>query len=316
MKIKILIINFIMAVIFLYISELVCFNFIYGDLYSALHKISTLHIKHLTYNIHKDDDFLYFNTQYYNRRIVDIKPTNKKRPILFFGCSYTYGYGIENEDTLPYKFSKYTGRKVNNTGENGAGPDYVYRVVNVMKRDNLFNDDKYEYAIYTFMFNQIKRMTPYMLSEYITLKREKQKNNSFVDKLKYYMDKLYTVKILQCKYFITKKENLFEYTTYIIKEINKMLKEEISDIKLVLLLYNDCSSTDRTPAERESLRTSSWEHLKDDGIIVINTLDLVGDILTNQEYQINEGEGAIMPQHPNGKAWDKIVPSLAKALNI
>lgn len=59
-----------------------------------------------------DKDF--FDVRYtvdaYGHRIVPVIPENPKADLLLFGCSYTYGYGLENEETWAWLLSRDLGR--------------------------------------------------------------------------------------------------------------------------------------------------------------------------------------------------------------
>ena len=49
--------------------------------------------------------------------------------VLFFGCSFTFGEGVDDHDTMPAQFSRLTGRPVRNFGFPGYGPHQFLRTL-------------------------------------------------------------------------------------------------------------------------------------------------------------------------------------------
>ena len=48
---------------------------------------------------------------------------------MFFGDSFTFGEGVNDEDTLPNAFSIVSGMRVLNFGINGYGPHHMLRLL-------------------------------------------------------------------------------------------------------------------------------------------------------------------------------------------
>ncbi len=59
---------------------------------------------------------------------VDVK--NTKSPVILFGCSFTFGAGLNDNETFSYKLSKYTGRNVYNRGLSGYGVQHMLYMLN------------------------------------------------------------------------------------------------------------------------------------------------------------------------------------------
>jgi len=58
------------------------------------------------FDVHRTKDVIIFNAIYnfdrFSRRVVPGDGVPRTRHLIFFGCSYTYGYGINDNQTLPY----------------------------------------------------------------------------------------------------------------------------------------------------------------------------------------------------------------------
>ena len=51
------------------------------------------------------------------------------RSIVFFGCSYTFGYGVDDDATLPYQTGKLSGLRIHNFACNGYGPHQMLAAI-------------------------------------------------------------------------------------------------------------------------------------------------------------------------------------------
>lgn len=82
---------------------------------------------------------------------------SKKAPIVLFGCSFTYGAELENNQTFSYKLAQKTGRPVYNRGLNGLGVQHML----FQLQDKSFYEiiPKPEYVVYVFMEGHIQRIT-------------------------------------------------------------------------------------------------------------------------------------------------------------
>jgi len=56
-------------------------------------------------------------------------PQDNRNAVYFFGCSFTFGEGVNDEDTLPQAFSNLTGHRSINFGVHGYGPHQMLRAL-------------------------------------------------------------------------------------------------------------------------------------------------------------------------------------------
>ena len=73
----------------------------------------------------------------YKHRPLDLNTERYEKNIAFFGCSYTYGFGVENEYTLPSQVQKLFDGKYNclNFGFCGGNLDIATIIYNKVRRD-------------------------------------------------------------------------------------------------------------------------------------------------------------------------------------
>jgi hypothetical protein len=99
-----------------------------------------------------------YTTDAYSRRVTP--PSNlddKDQFILFFGCSFTFGIGVEDNETLPFYIAQQAPRyRVYNYGVGGYGP---HQMLAHLQRDELKSEieESSGIAVYTFIDNHINR---------------------------------------------------------------------------------------------------------------------------------------------------------------
>ena len=91
------------------------------------------------------------------RRIVYSKYSKNKPHLLFFGCSITFGYGLEDNETLPYMISKsLPGYNIYNYAVSGYGPQHMLAL---LENGHLSKEveSKNGIAIYVFITSHVDR---------------------------------------------------------------------------------------------------------------------------------------------------------------
>ena len=90
-----------------------------------------------------------------------LKTTNSKTA-MFLGGSFTFGEGLEDNETLPYFFQGNTGIKSLNTGMGGHG---AHQALKIMEDKKIFNErsgsKNVDFYIYRIIPNHINRATGY-----------------------------------------------------------------------------------------------------------------------------------------------------------
>ena len=250
-------------------------------------------------------------------------------PIILLGDSYTYGLGLEKEQSFGFQLSEYIQRPVYNWGWNTEGIEYSLLVLkNNKKFIEKLKQNPPEYVIFTYTYVQPHRVLHnhrlyrwYWLRQMSLLKN--QKHTIF--------DNLYTVllikNILYKKYLLSTdvESKLFDYISTLLLQINKEIKKNFKQTKFVILIYSDSEKViKQNKLEIASIETKimdnreRWKSFQKENVdldvIVISTEELLGFKMEDPKY-ILENERTITI-HPSGLAWKEIVPRLAKTLNI
>lgn len=257
-------------------------------------------------------EFRYEFAKKYFRPVVKGKLAKIKRPLLFFGCSYTYGSTLKEDQTLPYKTSKLTGRTAYNRGFPGAGPQLMLLQ---LQDPNFFKEiPDAQYVIYTYIGAHLQRLYVYNNCISPTFDKKYEANpryeikNGKLEKVKpkfllFYSS--FTVRKIQ-DYLQEKRsrdrEKSFDLFLSILEESKKLIKTHYKNPKFVILLYKDSG--------KQTLEESKIKTLEKAGFIVIDAEKLVGHELTSSKYRAEDKE------HPSEKAWNEVTPKLIKKLNL
>ena len=324
--IKIIIFNIILLVIILFIAD-----------YSIYLKFKQDYIKNLTYESLKiyppisyidnyksnysaqsyifqkrnKNNFNYFRNNIYNKNY-------NNKSIIFFGCSYTFGAQLSDEQTLSNKLAKKLNINVYNFGICASG---IQHMLSLLQNNNFYNLIKEEpkYAIYTIIPDHFGRLQKYifpspMMENGINLQYE-LKNSKL--KKRYIPLNLFSKSFLvrSIYYQIDTKRNDFEpnikeqnnlLAYYIFTESFKILKKKYPNIKFIILRYE----TEEDLAE-EYENEKIWEDLKKQGIIIINSSDLIG-----RKFKYASEDTCEDKYHPSEKAWDLLIDKLTEELQF
>ncbi len=257
------------------------------------------------------NNFNYFRNNIYNKNY-------NNKSIIFFGCSYTFGAQLSDEETLSNKLAKKLNINVYNFGICASG---IQHMLSLLQNNNFYNLIKEEpkYAIYTIIPDHFGRLQKYifpspMMANGINLQYE-LKNNKI--KKRYIPLNLFLKSFLvkSIYYQIDTKRNDFEpnikeqnnlLAYYIFTESFKILKKKYPNIKFIILRYE----TEEDLAE-EYENEKIWENLKKQGIIIINSSDLIG-----RKYKYASEDTCEDNYHPSEKAWDLLVPKLIEQIEL
>ena len=307
---SILILNIIFITCIFAVFEFISFKR-YENLYKEkFNKSNALQKKELNTNKYKYSIKMLpydFDDEAKNFRPALTKSTNG-RPIVIFGCSFAYGDGLNDNQTINYKLYKLTKRPVYNLAYRGWG---AQQMLYQLKGDGLYKKiTNPEYFIYVYMFDHRRRLsqpqwyyssgTPYL--------RYKIENGNLKE-IKPFLYKtwgLYSVRYFQELYekYVTLKpineKNNLKLLKAIIEESNTMTKKRYPDSKFIVILYQDNNSISQSEKE-------TWKDIAKSGIIVIPAEELLKDNPKSLEYKISDG-------HPNEKAWDIITSNLIKKI--
>lgn len=252
-----------------------------------------------------------FNYDYFKLGFREtIKGSSKKRPVLFLGCSFAYGYPLENKFTLPAIVSKLSHRTVYNRAQCAWGLQQVYYT---LSRKDLKKDvPDAEYVVYVFIYDHYRRLNKYLLDasqmempryEY-TNGHLKQIHSSFLPFYSLYSVKLFHNYLIDC--YIEHPESAYFLTEKLLLESLKEAKSKYKNSKFVILIYNECDSD----TNKDSMSSKFIHGFDKKGFIVIDGEDLVGHKLSGKKYISSDN------YHPSEAAWSEIAPKLVKELKL
>ena len=99
-----------------------------------------------------------YTTDAYHRRITPVDhPEQRHKFLLFFGCSMTFGLGVNDDETMPFYVAQYASHyRPYNYGVSGYGPHYMLAQ---LQRGDLPKEihEHQGIAIYTFIDHHINR---------------------------------------------------------------------------------------------------------------------------------------------------------------
>ncbi len=245
------------------------------------------------------------------RRIENI--SSSKKPIVLFGCSFTEGTGLEDNQTFSFKLGELTGRPIYNRAVGGWG---IQHILYQMQNNNFYKIvPKPEYIIYVYFNGHLSRMTApvcYMCPTcyFVFYKRKKSNNNvSFILKTNNIIYNFIINKFIFWGVIKDKTYNyLYRFKTYknytdelffdYLKIIKKKQEENWKDSKFVIFFYSN-------PEDKNLL-----ENVRKLGFVTITREDF--DInFDSDEMRISKTD-----PHPSAHFWDIVTPIIIEKLNI
>ncbi len=257
-----------------------------------------------------------------DRMETDLPYDTSKGSIVTMGCSFTYGSGIEDNETLAYKLQKLTMRKTYNRGYPATG---IQHVLLQLQNSEFFNNKQIispppEYFIYVFISDHMRRLyLNYFDFSYFSfintlkyIKYEKSINNQLTlnhwDKKEfsdYIKVSCLAKKFNDLMYKIKSNDELFDFFKLHLIESKKLIDDKYKNAKFIVIVYSPELDTHGF----RSFRTERWNELETEGFKVIRFDGKEYEYLKDEEF-ISDGF------HPSGKAWDMLVPEIIKQSNL
>ncbi len=297
---KLLFFNFILIFIFLLIIEFTTAYMNWGLTKNDLNKYYNAvfnsipadeYLKKLIDKIPVEDSFT-------TELRPDINVNSTKKSIILSGCSFTYGDGLSDDEIISAKLGKKTGRPVYNLAGRGWGLSHFLFLTDFDYFYQKYNEP--EYLFFVFIENHICRMNKFKIEPlYVDFQpRYKFKNNQLVLMSPTFFDRLVTVETYQ--YHQCEDDPIVLYTYF--KTAYENLKKHWKNTKFVILKYP-------TSDDFNTYNLEIWNTLGNEGICVVDLSMLVDVDLRDNKYKVDGW-------HPTSEAWDKILPSLVKKLEL
>ncbi len=268
-----------------------------------------------------------YNLQPYNTKIRDFRDSyfqnhrnpnyirypsglnyKSSQPIILFGCSFTYGTNLAQEETFASKLSKYTRRPVYNRASGGWSlQQMVFQLKNDPDLDVIKNPKVIIYTIIPDHINRLYSRSYFNYQDSFNLIYENKDNKLIEKKPKIKaLYNLYSYRFITRCFSVWKNTNKynenFDFMKLHFKVAKMIAADKYPNAKFVILKYE-------YGPKSWYINTPRWKELEQDGFIIFDANELSQVDLGNEEYRLFDG-------HPSGNAWDKIVPPLAKKLGI
>ena len=307
--IKILIANSFVFLILLFIAE-----------YYAFQKVAAQKAEHVKTFIAYDDlkffnKMVDFDEQYAQEKEHGFrKPVGldyKKKPVILFGCSYTYGYKLNDNQTFGYYLSEYSKRPVYNRAHNAWGlPQMVYQ----LSRDDFYNEvPEPEWVIYLFSKHNIQMLYDYtfQLWDKELCLHYKNKNGKLVrEKLppkiiqNSWLYKIYRKNKIKNIYDCIFSDEDEKLTVLYFKTAMEEAKKHWKNVKFIVLFYDETTET-------EGFDEKLQKDLQKAGFITYKMNDIAEFDVTDTKFRVAEKD-----PHPSEKLWQLFCPKLAKKLML
>jgi hypothetical protein len=199
----------------------------------------------------------YFTDQLSRRITPAAKDMKRNKFALFFGCSYVWGWGLQQNETLPYYFSKYyEGYRPYNYAENAYGPQHM--LANLQNRDiGKEIGEKDGIVIFLYMVDHINRLLlplnaylrGYNSLPYYTIDSDKKLVSKGLHSQRFMVKYIYSTvgKFQTMRYFCVKTK----YTNYhtndeelelfarVMAESRDLCKKKLGTDKFYVVFVND-----------------------------------------------------------------------------
>lgn len=293
---KITLVNFLIIFLLLLVAECYC---IYKEYKTCASSTYTFNF-HLECLFKSYKNFNYINTS--NMRGPSY-PQNQssKPPLAIMGCSFAYGLGLKEDDTLAAQLSSSTNRIVYNLGVIGSSPrEMLYILRNDSLRNELFgNRTDFEYIIYPYISHHLFRLYNQIKLFSLSPTFRKVGNSlEFYEVNKILLNSQLYQEIVTALYGKIDKNETFDLLCLYFQEINKEINKHFPNAKFVILVYENHPKNDFSVIDNEKIK-------------VIDFKKLTGINLYDDKYKISKEDS-----HPNAKAWEVIVPALVKELDL
>lgn len=255
------------------------------------------------YNFH--DNFIHY-IRYPNLQVLSkeemIYPVREiverqEKPIVIFGCSMVEGPGLSEKQTVSYKLADYSNHTVVNRGRSATDISYMYWQLNQREvLDNLPLDT--QYVLYFFIEDHLRRLYTvrgWLLDGNIYPKF-RLTNNELVE-IHRFLPVHYFFSSFVVEEFLMKRNRINinktkKLTTKLFNESYKIIKERLPNAKFIIFVMDN------------DFDLNFFDNL-DENIKIYRL-----PIYEESQYFLEDNV------HPSEKYWDKVIPYIAKSLNL
>ncbi len=251
---------------------------------------------------------VFYSTDEHGLRLTPPNNNPFAKHILFFGCSFTFGDGVQDNESLPYVFQVDSKNKYKawNFALSGYGPHQMLRIIESGLIDSVVGQ-KPDVAIYQGLLEHIERSAgnyPYLLwdingPKYVLNDRnEAEFRGKFVDSriLNFTLHQVGKSMLIQriLPFVLGHKRTSADIDLFVaILARSRDLLQSNYGTKFVVLLWDD---------DRDNYLNIVLHKLREKNLNVITTRDISSDLVGEHVlYRLHECDG-----HPSAKAYKLI----------
>jgi hypothetical protein len=232
--------------------------------------------------------------------------------LLFLGCSYTWGAGVNDDESMPYLVASLTGKKTYNMGVSGYGPHQVLASIEFDQFPKPMNCSP-KVAVFQTIYDHIHRTAglgqhgrsgpKYILSENNELEYLGQLSDINLDKDTRSIREILFGKSYAYQEYVIDRHRISdgEVKLYleIVAEVKRKLKEKFPGIKFVILYWDD---------EDQSYQKELDEKLSGIADEYVRITEVIPDInnVHREKYSLHND------YHPNAVAHQAIAKYLSE----
>lgn len=306
--IKIIICNVLIVIILILVAELCC---IFKESYQIANEAQNEHrnIKETGKNILLNISYSYMVKKGFDdfekimrKPAIPQKTNSLKKQIIISGCSFGYGYLLDEKDCIHTILSNMTGRTVSNISiPSGSQRETLWLFSNKETLDrHIVKNQDVDFIIYIYIPDHKRRLF-YDLNQNAPQYKITKKNTEIVF-LNYplYSHSFLYRNLKLAKYYLTPHEKISELRNLFFREINKRTKKLYPNSQFVIINY--CVDNDDN--------NDKLDVLEKDGIKIINLVDSFENEMTKKENLASDNA------HPNGNMWRKVAKKIITDLNL
>ena len=224
--------------------------------------------------------------------------------IVWFGCSFAEGAGLNDNQTPCYKISELTGKSCINKAKGATGTQFMYYQIN---DDKIMDDAKTaDFIIYTFIWNHIQRLYNYQVNPLIDMFNLRYKiiDGNLVDITPQFnplYSSFFVKRILNKIIYEQAKEESYNFKLFnkIMKESYNISQKRYPNSKFIFIEFPELS--------KKELPDYEVKELESYGIKVVRVKDIIGNIdIYDPKYWLPDNI------HPTEQAWDLILPIIVE----
>jgi len=244
------------------------------------------------------------------RRIVPERDTSKNQFALFFGCSVTYGYGVDDNETLPYHFQqKSDAFHSYNYAFNGYG---TQNMLAHLEREEIRQEvpEQDGIAIYIFIWHHVLRsigdLSTYSgvwrLPYYIPSEEGPLRRGNFADDRGFtstfyeWVCQSNIVKYLQLQFPLQITEEHFDLVADIILKSKVLYQQKFNNDDFYVIIF---------PGEFDQFKEEQKAYF-----LAQLTARRISYRVYKDLYPIDDDHHVPKDPHPNGRAYEKVARQL------